>query len=77
MQRCIVVVHSNRRTSGRHSHEGYGEDHVCLLQREDGDDQESILVAGMDRIKIQRELDRKSTRLNSSHLTASRMPSSA
>ena len=44
------------RRSGGYSHESFGEDKVCLLQSEDGDDQESIPVARMDRIRIQREL---------------------
>ena len=33
---------------GRHPHQGSGKDKVCLLQREDGDDEESLPVAGME-----------------------------
>ena len=42
MWSCSVAVHSNRRTGGS------GKDKVCLLQREDGDDEESLPVAGME-----------------------------
>ena len=55
-RRCTVAVHSNRRTSGKHPHEGSREDKVCILQRKDGDDEESFLVEGMDIISIQREM---------------------
>ena len=44
----LVIVHSNRRIGGRHPHKGSGKDKVCLLQREDGDDEESLPVAGME-----------------------------
>ena len=56
MWSCSVAIHSNRRTSGRHPHGGSREDKFCLLQREYGDDEESLPVAGMDRLSIQREL---------------------
>ena len=52
----INTIHSYRRTGGRHPHKGSREDKVCLLQRETGDDEESLPVAGMDRLSIQREL---------------------
>ena len=41
------------------STQSFGKDKVCLFQREDGDDQESISLEGMDRIRIQRELQHK------------------
>ena len=56
MRSCTVLVHSNRIASGRYPHEGSREDKACLLQREDGDDGESLPVEGMDRLSIQREL---------------------
>ena len=48
MWSCAVAVHFNRRTGGRHPHKGSRKDKVCLLQREDGDDEESLPVAGME-----------------------------
>ena len=56
MGNCTIAVHSYRRTSGEYPHESSREDYVYLFQRKDGDDQESISVVGMDRLKIQREL---------------------
>ena len=57
---------------------GWGADpeavaYAVFGQRVDGD---AVLRDG-DRIELLRPLDRKSTRLNSSHCEASRMPSSA
>ena len=47
----IVEVHPNRRTSGKHPHQGSRKNKVCLFQGEDGDGEESVSVAEADSIR--------------------------
>ena len=48
MRGNTVTVHSDKRTSGRHSHQGSRKNKLCLFLGEDGDGEESISVAEMD-----------------------------
>ena len=52
----------------------HGGEHVSIVLRHDDD--EALLVVADDGVGVEGS-DRKSTRLNSSHLKLSRMPSSA
>jgi len=44
-----VEVHSYKRIGGRHPLQGSRKNKVCLFQGEDGDGEESISVAEMDK----------------------------
>ena len=60
---------------------GVGAWQLGLLPRLPGEDPEAVKAAADERMRMEQELanarDRKSTRLNSSHMSESRMPSSA
>lgn len=77
MGNCTIAVHSYRRTSGGYPHESSGKDKFCLFQRNDGDDQESISVAGMDKLRIQWELQYKWSSASDSVMASSTEGSNA
>ena len=79
--RARKVMQLANQEAQRFNHEYIGTEHILLGLVKEGSGVAANVLKNLDvdlrKIRIEVEKDRKSTRLNSSHIPLSRMPSSA